>query len=75
MLVFGVKIKVGVSKCGDSARQAKQKRSKTFENIRKNSKNDAKRSKKFENIRIFWTPDDGIRGQAGQQDFFYRGEH
>jgi len=49
MWVFGVKMGIGVLRYNGWARRARQKRSKTFENIRKYSKNDAKRLKIFEN--------------------------
>jgi len=50
MVIFGVKMGVNVLKYNDWAKQARIKRSKTFENIRKYSKNDVKRLKIFENI-------------------------
>ncbi len=39
VLVFGVKMGIGVLRYNDWARQAKQKRSKTFENVRKIARN------------------------------------
>jgi hypothetical protein len=53
MLVFGVKMGLGRLICVAWANQARKERAKTFENIRKRSKNGVKRLKIFKNIRHF----------------------
>ena len=50
LLIFGLKMGVDVLNYNDWAKQARIKRLKTFENIRKYSKNGAKRLKIFENF-------------------------